>query len=190
MELGFHFNESQSLHIYKIISINKHGTYRQVWRKDQRHFIREGLVLCQNPTFNSDSRELVDESVACRKKRALTDKTAFCRSPVVYMTYCELELPLYGWKIFSSGKKSTKPLYFEMFLRWPESMVLKVLLKFGMWSLIYILSIQDMYFYVYIIVDVCCILNGQQKSKIQDNEIIHTYIQYITSVNSDSGHGI
>lgn len=73
-------------------------------------------------------------------------------------------------------------------------MVLKVLLKFGMWSLIYILSIQDMYFYVYIIVyiivDVCCILNGQQKSKIQDNEIIHTYIQYITSVNSDSGHGI
>lgn len=60
-------------------------------------------------------------------------------------------------------------------------MVLKVLLKFGMWYLVYIINIQSMYLYVYIIV---CILNGQLRSKIQVNEIIHVYILlYITSVN-------
>lgn len=63
-------------------------------------------------------------------------------------------------------------------------MVLKVLLKFGMWCLIYIINIQGMYLYVYIIVGVCCILNGHLRSKIQVNEIIYVYIMiYITSVN-------
>lgn len=63
-------------------------------------------------------------------------------------------------------------------------MVLKVLLKFGMWCLIYIINIQGMYLYVYIIVGVCCILDGQHRRKIQESEIIHVYIiLYITSVN-------
>lgn len=44
-------------------------------------------------------------------------------------------------------------------------MVLKVLLKFGMWCLIYIINIQGMYLYVYIIVGVCCILDGQHRRK-------------------------
>lgn len=49
---------------------------------------------------------------------------------------------------------------------------------------IYIINIQGMYLYVYIIVGVCCILNGQLRSKIQVNEIIYVYIMlYITSVN-------
>lgn len=57
-------------------------------------------------------------------------------------------------------------------------MVLKVLLKFGVWCLLYIINIQGMYLYVYIIVGVCCILDGQH------SEIIHVYIiLYITSVN-------
>lgn len=44
-------------------------------------------------------------------------------------------------------------------------MVLKVLLKFGMWCLIYIINIQGMYLYVYIIVGVCCILDGNIEEK-------------------------
>lgn len=44
-------------------------------------------------------------------------------------------------------------------------MVLKVLLKFGVWCLLYIINIQGMYLYVYIIVGVYCILDGQHRRK-------------------------
>lgn len=51
-------------------------------------------------------------------------------------------------------------------------MIIKILLKCRMWSLTYVINTQNMYLYVYIIVDVCCILDRQQGSKIKENEII------------------
>lgn len=41
-----------------------------------------------------------------------------------------------------------------------------------------------MYLYVYIIVGVCCILDGQHRSKIQENEIIciHNVIYHISKL--------
>lgn len=105
--------------------------------------------------------------------------------PCVCLTV-SLTCPWDGRKVVSLGKTSTKPLYFDIFLRWPEYMIIKILLKCGMWCLIYTINTPDMYLYVYIFVGVCYILDRQQRSKIKENE---SYVNIISSINLESVHG-